>query len=270
MGRRVLGIVAMVFGVLGIVLGLILIGFVWAGRGAFSDQVAGLTSRVDSGLQRVSGELDDLSNRLENASEKVQDAANQAESLAQSSDIDTRLVDELVERLDNSVRDDYVRLREGYVAVQTRVDTLADVVQWADTLPAVDLPQVPGDRLQEIDSRLSEIDATLVGLRNELAAADLPITETVEKLAVATTRIANQIGESATSVDTYKAEVEGTQATVAQTVDSVQGWLTTIAIILMLVCLYWILLHVVLFMKGLEWYRSAAKEPSTVAAQAPS
>jgi predicted PurR-regulated permease PerM len=266
MAKRTLGVIAMIFGVLGIAISLLLIWPVWVGHGAVTDGVSSLEATVNSGMEQVSGFITDIETSLTNAQERVGQLTTEAQQLAQNPNVDERAAARLVARLEDSVGARYVTARESYVSMRERINGLRSSIRLADRLiPGIDLPELQFERLEELDSKLQDINTTLVGIRTDLLDTGLPVTQLAQRIATGTQRLGDRVDTAIESVSGYNAQVEKAQSSLASAASSARNVTTLVAVLLTLLCLYFALLHVGLFGYGYRWFRPKA----TVGSQTP-
>jgi hypothetical protein len=261
MMKRVLGAIGMVLGVIGIAICLALIVGTWIGRGAVSAELASIVAGIDGRLHRVDAALDALEGRLERAQGRVEQSGTIAMQLGRDAAADGPIADALRETADQLVdtygdlRESYVTAREGVVDARERLD------QVRQRFPLLPIPELPGDRLQALDQRLRDLNASLVQMRTDLSTREGPVERIRDRIVTATNNVAAGIEEIASQVSDVGARVEGARSSLEETQAAIEGWVTIGAIILSLLCLYGVLLNLCLFVVARAWFRPPAATP---------
>jgi predicted PurR-regulated permease PerM len=272
--KRIFGVVAMIFGVLGVLLFLALLWPIWSAHGTLSDGVTSITTNIEGGIERISSRVEELKTSVTGVRLEVQQINNTAERLVQNTSEDERAREGLVSGLEGRVNPLYLRARESYARLQERTDSTRNTIRAFDMLvPRIDIPELEGDPLPNVGARLSEVDTTLTGVRTDLEGRSRPLNQVAQTIVTATERLDGLLTDISTSVDSYTTRLDSVTARIASTRDQVLGWITGGAAILTVVCVYLALLHVSLFAHGYSWFRRpkevAATEAPLTEASAP-
>jgi hypothetical protein len=120
-------------------------------------------------------------------------------------------------------------------------------------IPGIELPEVPGENLQAIDNQLRDWDAALVEFRTRLNDVESPITNIIEAISAAATRMGDAIERAATAVVNMQAKLLDIRASVAKVQATTQGWVTWGAVGLTLFFIYFLVGNMALFALGRIW-----------------
>ena len=259
--RRVLGAVGMTLGVIGIVLCLASIAGIWIGRGTVNAEVASIVAGIDGRLQRVDAALDELESRLERTQGRVEQGGTIAMQLGRDAAADGPIADALRETADGLV-DTYADMRESYVtAREGMLDTRERLDQVRQRFPRLPIPELPGDRLQALDQRLRDLNASLVQMRLELSTREGPGDRIRDRVVTAMNNVATGIGEITAQASDVGSRIDGARTSLEETQATVEGWVTLGTIVLSLLCLYGALLNLCLFVVARTWFRRPAAMP---------
>ena len=259
--KRVLGAIGMTLGVIGIVVCLASLAGIWIGRAALNDDLASIVAGLDRRLQRVDTALDELESRLERAQGRVEQGGAIAMQLGRDGAADGPIADALRETADGlvdtyaDVRESYVTVREGVLDAHERLD---QVRQRFSRLP---IPELPGDRLQALDQRLRDVNASLVQMRTDLRTREGPVERLRDRTVMAMNNVAAGIGEIASQMNDFGSRVNVVRASLDEVQATVEGWVTVGAIVLSLLSLYGVLLNLCLFVVARSWFRPPAAMP---------
>jgi prefoldin subunit 5 len=252
--KRVLGVVGMVVGTIGIVLSLAMIVVVWMGRGVVNEELASFIAPIDRGLERAETALGEVEGRLQKMQGGVAQVNATAERLGQTHPVDPRVADAMVDVIERTLGDEYVAIREAYVTVRERtVAALERIEQLSLRFPRLPVPQLPVEELEAIDERLRELDALLRNLRSVIGSVQVPGSELMQRIGTVTQQIETRIGTLASRVNGLESRLDQGQMTLARTQSTLEGWVTQVAIALTGICLYSALLHLSLVLLSRYW-----------------
>lgn len=255
--NRALGLVAEVAGVIGIVLCLVLAVGVLVGRGWAMDTVGEVATGIDAKVAKAVPLLDTASQKVSEVSGRVGAVADAANALAARPNPSNELLQGLSGAVGN-VSDRYLELRATYGQFRDTAATALDRLQVLDRLiPGFEIPQGPVDALAKLDAGVSELDAKIMGLANAIPESG-PID-------AAATAIATKAGEVQAKLDGLVGVIDDAQTRLAElrtqlasTADTITSAISIGSIGVILLLLYFALLHWVLFRTGRQLRREAA------------
>jgi hypothetical protein len=150
------------------------------------------------------------------------------------------------------MRESFVSAREGIVDTWETLDRLRL------RFPILPIPQLPGDRLEALDQRLRDLNASLVQLRTDLRNREGPVERVRDRVVGALNSVSTGLGEAASQVSDVDARVGEARTSLAETQATAEGWVTVAAIVATLLSLYGVLLNLCLFVVGRAWFRRPA------------
>lgn len=247
--NRVLGLAAQVAGVIGIVVCLALVVGMLLGRSWATGTVSELATGVDDKIAQAVPVMDRASAKVSEVSGRVgalADAATAVAALpAPGADLRATLRGAL-----NRVSERYLELRTAYGDVRETAGGALDRLETLDRLiPGFAIPQGPVDALTRLDAGIQELDTKVIGL-----AEAIPDTGPIALVATAAATRATEAQAKLQSVndviDDARTRLAEVRAKVASTADTVNTAITLGTVAMILVLLYFALLHWVLFRTG--------------------
>lgn len=259
--KRVLGVIGMTLAVIGIIISVAMIVGIWIGRGAVSSELASISTGIDGRLQRVDAALDQLARRLERAQGRVDGASAVAMKLGEGPAADGPIADALRETADQ-LADDYGNMRDAFATAREGISAASDLLDWVrQHFPMLPIPRLPGDRVQELDQRLTDLNASVTQLRTEMSTRQGPVERLGDRVGATLNNVATSIGEVASQVGGVQARVNDARTTLAETQATAERWVTVGAIVASIFNLYGILLNLCLFVVARAWFRPPAAMP---------
>jgi uncharacterized phage infection (PIP) family protein YhgE len=252
--RRTLGLVFVIFGVVGMVASLLVIPAIWVVRNVADDYVATLASNVSQPLDQASATSAEFRDRLAGVRGALGQVGQQADGAAARGSIEKQAADRLLGVLDQ-IQPEYVRLREAYTTIRERLIAASQAFEAIKRLlPGLQLPDMPTEQLASIDTQLQMLDASLREIRSDLAGGSLP--DNVPGVAAL-----RQVGETIRGVDARLGEVVTTANNIEARIAQIRGQLNQalerlnqiilrVAIGLSVLCIYVAVLHGALFAYG--------------------
>lgn len=268
--RRFLGWMAMVVGLLGAVVCLLMVGAIWVGHSTAQAQAAALIAAIDGPLGQASGALGAAETRLSGLERRVGALKARAEQLAANPALEEQARAELLAIADREIGTDYAALRERYLAAR---DQAAAVLTVRDRLTALPFLHRPSDGLVErvasVDAQLQALDESLAGLRSSLESRNLSLNETAARLTTRAEDVEARLSGYGESLAAYTEALETAQARLPDFSASIAGVITWTAVALTLAALYGVILHVALFLLGRIWAREDAPAAPRVSVAPP-
>jgi hypothetical protein len=240
-------------GVVGIVVCLALIVGVILLRGWAIDRVDGIAGKVDAGIAKGVPLIDAASTRVTEVSARVGLVANAAAARAADPGPAPVLVQTLQSAI-ASASDRYLALRAGYADARETVVSALDRLNTIDRLvPAISIPEGPVDALAALDARARELDASVM----EIIDADPGIGSGQAAAAIAdkASQVEAKLQQVTTALTEAKTRLTDLRAEVQAKADQVKNLITLGTLVAILVLVYSILLHWVLFRSGRQMRR---------------
>ena len=258
-GRRrpVLGLVAQIAGVVGIVLCLVLAVGVVVGRGWATDTVTQVAISIDTKVSAAAPLLDLASQKVSDVSGNVGAVADAATAIAARPNSGSGLLQGLSGAV-TKVSDRYLELRAQYGELKATITGALDRLQLLDRLiPGFSIPQGPIDALAKLDASITDLDAKIMGLANAIPETG-PIDAAATAIATKAGDVQAKLDALVGVIDDVHAKLVDLRAQLASTVDTIKSAITVGSIVLVVFFLYLALLHWVLFRTGRQLRRGPA------------
>jgi len=265
--RRILGLIFMILGVIGIIISLLLIPAVWVGRSVVNDSVGQVVVAVQTPLQEAQSVSGEFRGRIETIRGTLSPLAQQADTAAQRGPVETQLADRLLQTLDDTIGPQYVLLREAYVSMREK---LLGVSRMFDAMRRFlpDLPMLPAEALSELDTSLQALDSSLVQVRADLVSGSLPNNlpgvDAMRRVGDGIRGVDGRLSNLETTAGNIEARINQMQDQVLQVQRTIDQVLTVLASVLSLVFIYFALLHGALFAYGRSLRRPIAESPRSI------
>jgi uncharacterized protein involved in exopolysaccharide biosynthesis len=260
---RIIGWLAMVIAVLGVVLSLLLAGGVWLVRPEVEERVDAVIAAGQDALGKAGELVVSVNEGVGQASARAAEVEAQANEVAQNGPLE-QLLAALRSRIEDLIGTPYQDVRSRYAAFRERVFAVADALDRLDkALPGVELPGVVIDAFESIDQRLVEFDTRVSGLSARLDELAEP------RIAPEVAQIASEVQAELDAVQDRLAAVgesiDAAEARLAQLEEDVAQWLTIGSVVVTILGLYLAGLHVLLFRQGQRWAGTRSEAASGTA-----
>ena len=244
---RPLGVAAQVTAVIGASLCLLLIVGVLLGRAWATERVDEVADAIDAGFARGTPLLDSAGAKAAETSARAAAVADAAGEVAVNPA--AAVVQALLGDL-SGVSDRYLSLRAAYAdARETMVSALTRLNTIDRLVPAISVPEGPVEALAALDERIRALDARLTELMSASPTAS-PATVWAGQVARTAGRVEATLGDVSDRLDAAEARLASVRADVAAGSDTINTAITIAAVATILVLLYLVLLHWVLFRAG--------------------
>jgi len=162
---RVVGWLASALGLVGIIVGNGLASVVWVLKLNAQTRIRDLMALPDGGLDIAMSLTETVAEGITQMSAQVVDVQDAAERLATAPAGDPAAAAELTTAIDAFVTGPYATFRGLYVRLRERAIAVGDAVaRLGDSVPMATVPPAAVERLQAIDARMIEIDASVTYL----------------------------------------------------------------------------------------------------------
>ena len=243
-----------VAGIVGIVACAVLIVALWIGRGAVASALDGLASDVSGGFDRAIKATDAVATRLNDAATSMNGIQTDATELASTTSPSPERFAGIQARL-GAVADQYRQLRQRYADIRENVVALSSRVQQvARLIPGERIPEGAGDRLREVDDKLTAIDDALTSTFGSVGQGDTS-SAAAQKLAAGAAKVDAAITAGAAVVQGVSTRLETAQSNADDAIDGIQTLLLIAAVAISILLLWVLLLNVALWALGRAWQR---------------
>ena len=250
---RIIGWLASAAGLVGVVVANGLASLVWVARRDLRERVGDLLSLPDAGLEVAGTLIEGVAGFVGNAAAGIADIRANADALAAAPVPDPVAAADLAAAIDEFFQGPYATMRTSYAVLRERAINTGDALHGLRRAVPVLTPSGPlAERLEALDARLQEIDASMTSLA-QLGAAGLAepgvAAQVSERAATAGERLAS-IGELVAGVDAWALDA---RERVAGADRRAARLLTAGAIVGTLLSLFVAALNVLLFQQGRRW-----------------
>jgi hypothetical protein len=243
---RILGTTGQVIGVVGIIVCLALVLGVVFARGYAVSMVDDVTANIDTQIAKVNPILLQANSTVGEISGKVSTVADIAAGIA----ADPTPGGDIAQTLRNAisgVNERYQALREGYAGIRETALSIIDKLQTLDRIiPGLAIPQGPIDALNTFDANLQQFDAKVNDLLT-IEPGTGPANQAAAKIAEAATAIDSRLQAVQDGITQVDDRVTQLRTDVKNTAGTVNMIINVVTVFIVLLLLYMLVLHWVLF-----------------------
>jgi methyl-accepting chemotaxis protein len=252
---RLVGWLASATGLAGIIVSNGLASLIWALKFNLQGRVHHLIGLPDTGLERAFELAETAASRLADVSAQIGDIQAKADALASVPVADAAAAADLASAVNSFVSGPYADFRATYVALRERASTISETLRGlGSAIPTLTLPGVVVERLQAIDARLEEIDASMTSLA--AAGADgLSRPDIAARVSQGAGAAQERIDTLAELVTDLGARMQETRERLAERDRRITRLLTAGALAGSILSLFIAGLNVLLFQQGRRWSR---------------
>jgi hypothetical protein len=252
---RILGWMASAVGLFGVVACNALAPLFWVLRADLRSRSRALLAVPKVGLEAAATLTDTAASWLDDASDHIGAIRAKADALSQAPVVDPAATAELATAIDAFLDGPYASLRTVYAGLRERAVAASGVLDGIrGAVPGLAIVGVVADRLEAIDARMLEIDATMTRLGSmDAAGLTAPgVAATISERAANAGEHLQTIGELVTEVEAWLQESRDR----VDAADRRTGRLLTAgAIVGTVFSLFVAGLNVLLFQQGRRWSR---------------
>ena len=203
---RIVGWLASAAGLIGVVVFNGLAPLTWVVRRDLRGRARDLLAIPDMGLEAAGALTGAATGWLGEASEGIANIRTKADELVRAPVIDAAAATDLAMAVDAFATGPYAQLRALYAGLRERALAAGDAIRGIGrAVPVLAVAGVVADRLEEIDARLLEIDATVTSLAalGPAGLAEPGVAATVSERAAAAQERIEAIGASVAEIDAW-------------------------------------------------------------------
>jgi len=252
---RVLGWMTSAVGVVGVVVCNGLVPLLWLLRSNLRARAVDLLAVPNAGLEAAGMVTDNVVHWLEDAAGRIDDIKAKADDLARAPHVDAAATTDLATAIDGFITGPYATLRTVYSGLRERAQAVGDLLAGvARAVPVLATSGGVAERLQAIDARMQEIDAsvTSLGRLGPAGLAEPGVAATVAERAVVAKEHLQVIGELVAEVETW---LDASRDRVAGADRRAARYLTAGAAVGTVLTFFVAWLNVLLFQQGRRWSR---------------
>ncbi|MFN8620383.1 MAG: hypothetical protein U0869_06515 [Chloroflexota bacterium] len=250
--RPKLGALAIVAGILGLIISIAGIGGSFAGKTWAGNRLDDLANAAKSALDNAVNVSDEAITKLQAGVTEATNVQTSAEQLAANPSLDETAVTLLQQKL-APLGQKYSDLRDRFAALGEKATNVIDTVQRLDKLiPGLDLPSGPGELVQNIGDRLKELDSTISDIQAK-AATRTGASDTANVIAVSAGRLVDGLNKGVDTATQIQTKLIGMQDRVDKAADRLNLYVTMGTGVLMLFFLWLAILNLALIALGRRW-----------------
>jgi hypothetical protein len=252
---RVLGWLASMVGLVGVFACNAVTPLLWVLRWNVRSRARDLLAVPDAGLEAAIALTDRVADWLDDASAGINDIKLRADDLAAAPVVDEASAAALATAIDDFISGPYATLRTVYTGLRDRALNVGETLRGIGrAVPVLEITDAIADRLEAIDARMQEIDASMTTLA-QMGAAGLAkpgVAAAVSERANLASEQVQAIGQSFSGIETSLHD--GRDRVVAADRRTARA-LTVGALVGTALTLFVALLNVLLFQQGRRWSR---------------
>ncbi len=250
---RLLGWLATVLGVVGVVGCLVVAVGVWVVRPPIMDKAHEIIVIGTDGLDRADELAVVAGERLTTVDSRLTTVIGTLDSVAGSPLVDTAVGNAIRDAVSGVVSGPYPELRTSVSGLRQRLDTLADVVTRLDSaIPGITLPGVVTGAVDDIDDRLTQLDDTVTSI-DAIAGNGVTTSQQVQQLSTAVSDIQGVVQAVIPALGVARTQIADASAGLDRARGSVDDTVTISAGVISIVFVYLALLNVLLYQQGRRW-----------------
>jgi methyl-accepting chemotaxis protein len=252
---RLVGWLASAIGIIGIIVSNGLASLIWALKFDLQGRAHDLIAVPDVGLERAVELADSVASALADASGQIGDIKVKADAVASAPAADATAATDLATAIDGFIGGPYADFRAIHSLLRERASTIVEALHGlARAVPMLTLPGVVGERLQALDARLDEIDASMTSLAG--AGADgLSQPDVAAQVAAGAATAQERIDILSELVMDLGGRMQETRDRLAERDRRIARLLTAGALVGSILSLCVAGLNVLLFQQGRRWSR---------------
>lgn len=252
---RIVGWVATILGVVGLIVCLVIAIGVWIIRPDVVARADHIAAAVVQGLDDASALSADASDLVVQVNERLDKVVTTAQSVSGNPVIDAVADRLLSSTVTNVISGPWNTLQDRLGGMRERVVGISNAVQAVDdAIPFIELPGTVTGIVNDVDARWSEVDARVQSLE-DAAANGVGTTEQAARIGELATDASARLTQVGATLDQVHASIETAQGDVQHAADQVEGVVTWVAVIVCVVAIWVGLLHLLLIAQGRRWAR---------------
>ena len=252
---RFVGWLASALGLIGIVVCNGLASLVWVLRRDLQARAGDLLAVPDAGLEVAITLTDGVSGWLGDVVAHIADIRARADELVAAPVVDPVAANDLATAIDDFINGPYATMRSAYTGLRERAMAVSEALRGVGrAVPGLALSGVAAERLQAIDTRLAEVDASMTALAQADPAglSEPGVAATVSERAALAEERFGAIAELVTDVEAW---LRDTRDRVVDADRRTARLLTVGAVAGTILSLFVAGLNVLLFQQGRRWSR---------------
>lgn len=254
---RALGWLAMVVGVIGVVICLVVAVGVWVVKPQVTDRAHEIVAIAHEGVQKADDLAVTASGHLTTVSEKLASIESLLTSVAGSPLVDTAVGTNIRNAVSGFVGGPYTDLMADVSGLVERVQGLSTTVQRLDAaIPGLELPGVVTGAVDDIDAKLTQLDQAVTSV-DAIAGNGVTTSEQLTQLSTQVSGINEVIQVVIPGLETARAKLADVETRLTGTDDRIERIAGISAVGVSILFIYLALLNLLLVVQGRRWARPA-------------
>ena len=254
---RALGWLAMVVGVIGVVICLVVAIGVWVVKPQVTDRAHEIVAIAHEGVQKADDLAVTVNGRLATVSDRLTTIEGLLTSVAGSPLVDTAVGTNIRIAISGFVEGPYASLQQDVSGLVERVQGLSTTVQKLDAaIPGLELPGVVTGAIDEVDAKLTQLDQTVTSI-NDIAGNGVTTSQQLTQLSTAVSDINGVIEVVIPGIETVRTKLADVETRLTGTDDRIERIAGISAIGVSILFIYLALLNLLLVTQGRRWARPA-------------
>jgi hypothetical protein len=255
---RIVGWLAAILGVIGLVICLVIAIGVWLVRPDIVTRVDHIASIAIEGLDQAAALSVDASDLTVEVGERLDTVASTAQQVSENPILDAAVDRLLGGAITNLVSGPWNQVQDRLGGMRERVVTLSSVVQGLDSaIPFIELPGVATAFVDDVDARWTTLDERVQEMET-IASEGVGTAERAGRIAQAATEASERLAAVNVALGEVHGKIEAAQADIAAAADRAESTLTWVALVICIISVWVGLLHLLLIAQGRRWIRAEA------------
>jgi hypothetical protein len=253
---RIVGWLAAILGVIGLVVCLVIAVGVWFVRPEVVERVDHVATVAVDALEQASALSTDASELIVQVNERLESVATTASSVS-GNPVLTAAADRLLGgTISNVVVGPWNQLQDHLSGMREKAVGLSTSVQALDeAIPFIELPGVATGFVDDVDARWTEVDETVQGMES-IAAEGVGTADRAANVAQIAAETSEKLDALNVALGQVHGRIETAQAQVTEASDQVERIVGLGALAITIIAIWVALLHLLLIAQGRRWIRS--------------
>ncbi len=254
---RALGWLAMVVGVIGVVVCLVVAVGVWVVKPQVTDRAHEIVAIAHEGVQKADDLAVTAGGHLTTVSDRLTTIEGLLTSVAGSPLVDTAVGTNIRNAISGFVGGPYAGLMADVSGLVERVQGLSTTVEKLDAaIPGLELPGVVTGAIDDVDAKLTQLDQTVTSI-NDIAGSGVTTSEQVTQLSTQVGDINAVIQAVIPGLDKVRTKLAEVETRLTGTDDRIERIAGISAVGVSILFIYLALLNLLLVAQGRRWARPA-------------
>lgn len=258
--KRILAAIVMVISILMLVISLIGIFNVWRIRPQLTADLMALATEAQTRVTNVLSGLDQIDTTFAGAQEQVTGIEQDLQTFGSDVEENRPLATAISDQLNLGLLPLIESTHELLINILDGADSLNSTIEALNAVPFVSIPTAELERIENLSQTLDDLQTQAQDLRTTMDQRRSEIIQgTVVIVTTPTSQIISTLDELQTSISNYSQRLNALEERLSNFQASIGNWLTWVAILVMLILLWFVFSQVVLLI--LSWRYFSGQEP---------